>query len=147
MIRLYGQSTASSQLDAFNVTRRLVATADMIGPILRSRIAAAAPRGRGENAGRLAGSVRYRRRTGIMSVRMEFHAEDVPYAPFVIKGTKPHQITAKAARTLHWVNPGGADIFRRTVHHPGTKPNPFPRRAAEPMMPWITAAFLRAFRS
>ena len=39
-------------------------------------------------------------------------------------GTKPHIITPKKARVLHWVNEGGQDIFAMRVRHPGTKATP-----------------------
>ena len=39
-------------------------------------------------------------------------------------GTKPHIITPKHAKVLHWVNEGGQDVFAMRVRHPGTKATP-----------------------
>lgn len=56
---------------------------------------------------------------------------DTPYASFVEKGTKPHEITVRKAPMLHWVDEGGDDHFAITVQHPGTDPMPF----LEPTIP------------
>lgn len=49
------------------------------------------------------------------------------YASYVKDGTKPHMIVAKnlgVGGTLRF-EIGGRTIFRRSVNHPGTKPNDF----------------------
>ena len=46
-----------------------------------------------------------------------------PYSSFVRDGTPPHEITAKGTALRFEV--GGQTVFRRSVHHPGTKPNDF----------------------
>jgi hypothetical protein len=69
-----------------------------------------------------------------------------PYAKFVIDGTPPHVIEARAAKVLHWTGPNG-DVFRRRVNHPGTQPNPFPRKALLPMMPYIQQRYREAIIS
>jgi len=49
-----------------------------------------------------------------------------PYAPFIELGTKPHIIAAERAKALRfWVD--GEVVYAKTVHHPGTKPNPLRR--------------------
>jgi len=53
----------------------------------------------------------------------------LPYLPYVIAGTQPHEIWPVHARALHWTGAGG-DVFAAHVAHPGTRPNPFPERAA-----------------
>lgn len=52
------------------------------------------------------------------------------YAAAVELGTRPHVIRARNADALHF-QMGGRDIFAREVHHPGTRPRPFLRNAAE----------------
>ncbi len=58
------------------------------------------------------------------------------YAAFVEFGTRPHEISPRAAKALRWAAPGGARltgsprkgagvIFARRVHHPGTRAYPF----------------------
>lgn len=51
-------------------------------------------------------------------------------AHFLEWGTSPHIITAKHAKALRFVV-GGEVIFRQSVSHPGTKPRPFMREAAQ----------------
>lgn len=58
-------------------------------------------------------------------------------AVYLEGGTRPHEITPKAAKVLRWAaspagrrlsgNPrvGAGLVFARRVHHPGTKPYPF----------------------
>ena len=45
---------------------------------------------------------------------------------YVEHGTKPHLITPKVAKSLHFKS-GGQDVFAKVVHHPGTRPQPFIR--------------------
>jgi Bacteriophage HK97-gp10, putative tail-component len=52
------------------------------------------------------------------------------YARFVNDGTPPHTIAGKRGGTLHFVVQGH-DVFRKVVHHPGTKPRPFMGEAAD----------------
>jgi hypothetical protein len=65
---------------------------------------------------------------------------DVPYAEFVIGGTSPHPIYPKNVRALHW-----DDIFAAHVNHPGTKPDPFPRRAIDRLLPEMTSSLAALF--
>lgn len=107
-------------------TKRLVEFSDYIGPKFRKMLQEEAP----VDSGRLRSSIRYTRQTLIGSVHIRWTA-NVPYAPFVIEGTKAHRITAVAARTLHWKTGSGSGGFAKTVWHPETKPNNFPKRAAD----------------
>lgn len=40
------------------------------------------------------------------------------------EGTLPHVITARKAKALRFVV-AGVPVYRHSVHHPGTKPNPY----------------------
>lgn len=61
---------------------------------------------------------------------------DVPYATYVVTGTRGHEITPSRASLLHWIR-GGESHFRAFVDHPGTKPNDFPKRAIDRVKPEI----------
>lgn len=63
---------------------------------------------------------------------------DAPYTRFVIEGTKPHTITANGSALRFEVN--GQVVYATSVNHPGTKPNPFPKRAMTRALPAIEAA-------
>jgi hypothetical protein len=71
-------------------------------------------------------SISGRRETSTSSMQLIF-TSDVPQAAFVVRGTRPHIIQGRPV--LHWLDDGGNDVFARTVHHPGTKPNRFNVRA------------------
>jgi HK97 gp10 family phage protein len=117
-----------------------VAWADRIGPVVRADLKAHAPVAP-ENGGRLRDSIRYTRKTKLGSVAMTFTAH-TPYAGYVLHGTPPHIIQARAARTLRYVKQGQT-YFRYQVHHPGTKPNPFPKKTLETLIPEIRASLAR----
>lgn len=51
---------------------------------------------------------------------------NAPYWAHVEYGTKPHMIIAVNKKALRWES-GGAVHFAKTVHHPGTKAQPFIR--------------------
>ena len=53
-----------------------------------------------------------------------------PYAVYVAKGTRPHEIRPVNASVLAF-EIAGRMVFTPIVRHPGTKPNPFMQRAAE----------------
>jgi hypothetical protein len=64
---------------------------------------------------------------------------DVPYAKYVISGTRGHEIPkggSGAGKILHWER-GGEHFYRRSVQHPGTTANDFPRRAVDKVQPFI----------
>lgn len=58
-------------------------------------------------------------------VVIDFEA-DIPYAGFVIEGTRPRVIRATNRRSLsfYWPKIGGQAFFK-SVNHPGNPPNPF----------------------
>lgn len=87
-----------------------------------------------------------RRRTGnlgrsIHVAEVDAHhalvAASANYAGYVEHGTRPHEITPRAAQALRWAaspagrrlsgtpRVGAAVLFAKRVHHPGTKPYPF----------------------
>jgi hypothetical protein len=53
---------------------------------------------------------------------------DIPYATYVVSGTRPHDIYPRDRQALFWE---GARHPVGHVHHPGTKPNPFLQRALD----------------
>lgn len=65
-----------------------------------------------------------------------------PYSLFVEEGTKPHLIRIKDKRALADKREG--IIFGTQVHHPGTQPNPYMKRALEKSTPNITVFFKQA---
>lgn len=81
--------------------------------------------------GRLRDSIRSEDKTTGDGVTITF-VSHVPYAKYVIDGTKAHDIEVKAARWLYWQK-GGVDHFAKKVHHPEVAPNDFPERALRPL--------------
>lgn len=53
-----------------------------------------------------------------------------PYAKYVEFGTAPHEIKAKPGNTLSFMV-GGKRVYAKTVHHPGTRAQPFVRPSFE----------------
>lgn len=53
---------------------------------------------------------------------------NTPYAHAVHEGSPPHEITAYNAKALAF-KAGGEMVYRKKVNHPGTKGNPWMRRA------------------
>jgi hypothetical protein len=68
------------------------------------------------------------RQTGHWRIEARVTAS-APHARYVHEGTRPHIIRARYAQALHF-RIDGRDIFTKSVHHPGTKPNPFLATAA-----------------
>lgn len=130
--------------------------ADTAGPLIRTALKAEAPVGkpsanRSNQPGRLRDSIRYERPiTSADSLSMMFNAY-TPYAKYVLEGTKEHDIFPKAARYLYFqknganvfVGPGGSG---RHVHHPGTRANPFNRRAMDRVRPEVQRLFSTIIR-
>jgi hypothetical protein len=135
-----------SALGRFKWQAAAVRWADTVGPIGRTALRARAPRGKGQRAGRFAMSIRYARRsTGGLSVEVRYTA-NTPYARYVIEPTRPHKITAKAARRLHFVDAQGKDHFPVSVNHPGTKGNDFHLRTMRAYVPVAQGAYTRIMR-
>lgn len=126
-------------LGHFNWAARAAAWSDHIGPLMRAELMKQAPK----KTERLAKSIRYRRHVLADGLKVEWTA-NVPYAEFVIKGTKAHEIRPKAARALHIMDSHGAMGFAAFAHHPGSKPNDFPKRAADALGTRIVETFRAA---
>lgn len=134
-----------SPLRRFQWTRAAVRWLDDVGPTVRTALKNASPVGKGPRAGRMRDSIRYQRVVQPSSgVRGEFTA-NTPYATYVIKGTRAHRITAKAARTLRWQS-GGQTHFARSVMHPGTKPNHFVETTMQAQLPHVQQRFSAIMR-
>ena len=121
--------------------------ADTAGPLIRTALKAEAPVGKPSltktnQPGRLRDSIRYERPvTTADRLTMTFNAY-TPYARYVLEGTKPHQIRPKAARYLAFYGSDGRAVYvgprgnpDRFVNHPGTRANPFNRRAIDRVRP------------
>lgn len=119
--------------------------ADVAGPLIRGAMKEKAPVGKGPAAGKFRDSIGYRTTVLASSIRLEFRSS-VPHAPFVIDGTRPHVITPRTARMLHFTTGAGIEVFARRVNHPGTKANPFARRAVEPHLPQVQESFTTIMR-
>lgn len=119
------------------------AWANEVGPMMVASLRERAPVGKGPNSGELRDSIKYRSSVSRTDASLQFFA-DVPYTKYVLEGTDPHEIRPRRARALHW-NDGG-DRFAQLVHHPGTLPNPFPRRALVPVLPLAQRGFKEAFQ-
>lgn len=128
----------AARIWAGSVTPEAVSAVKAMAPVSKS-LDPAAPK-----PGRLRDSVSARTEEADASLMVVLYST-VPYAPFVINATRPHTITARNARTLHWVDEGG-DHFARSVNHPGTKANPFPERALTGMEPLLASRFSDAIK-
>ena len=61
---------------------------------------------------------------------IEVDTKAVPYAGYVMYGTRPHRIVARNAPALRFFWPKvGRVVFFKSVNHPGTKANRFMERA------------------
>lgn len=81
-------------------------------------------------SGRLRGSIKVgqaRSTIGRYESGYEVSA-DAPYARFVHEGTAPHTITGNPLLVFQV---GSQTVFTHTVHHPGTRANPFLLRATQ----------------
>jgi HK97 gp10 family phage protein len=68
-----------------------------------------------------------------------------PYAKFVVKGTRPHEIRPVSANVLVFKATSGDLVFTKLVRHPGTKPNPFLQRAVEKAREQIDDIWIELF--
>jgi HK97 gp10 family phage protein len=104
-------------------------TRDVLTPQLVDRVADVAydemRRTAPVRSGMLRGSIRKLSRGQTVTV-----GPTVPYAMYVEYGTGPHEIRPVYARCLAF-QVGLETVFAAVVQHPGTRPNPFIRRAGE----------------
>lgn len=120
---------------------RVVLAAEMI----RAEAVSNAPVGRGEQVDlgakkgtskRLGGNLKSqitRKRIGHAHQRVVSGAGHSAHVEF---GTAPHRITPNGKKALAFVA-GGESVIVKGVNHPGTKPNPFMRRALRDAGPKI----------
>lgn len=95
-----------------------------------------APRGK---TGKLRESIRFRTTESGSNVQLRVTA-GVPYAGYVLKGTRPHMIEGHPLLAFQW---HGDLVIVRHVHHPGTAPNPFFERAWGKLAPEALAELHR----
>ena len=138
-IRIQVSGFGRAPFRRFTFPREANRWANTVGPTVREALKREAPVGKGPKAGTLRDSIDYVRRIGPASAQLVF-STSVPYAGYVLDGTRPHTIRARNARVLHWTDITG-DRFARVVNHPGTRANPFPRRAVQPLLPVIQRRF------
>lgn len=69
-----------------------------------------------------------------------------PYAAYMEFGTRAHIIVPRRARALHFFTKTGEEVFTTRVHHPGTKPFAYMRRAVEEVMRRLSALVMRNVR-
>ncbi|MER6350671.1 hypothetical protein ABT186_02145 [Streptomyces sp. NPDC001634] len=136
-------SHATARLKRVQWTAAANEWADHVGPRMQGAIRQAAPVAP-VNGGRLRDATLWQRHTGPGMVRLEFRADNVPYVPYVLNPTRPHQIVPRNARVLRWTTPGGGSFFAHRVNHPGTRGNPYPTRAYHAMRSEIVTAFRAA---
>ena len=62
------------------------------------------------------------------------------YGPWVVHGTRPHEIRPRYKKVLHWGGKPGVSAL--VVAHPGTKPNDFVKRGVERATPALKVLML-----
>lgn len=118
---------------AFKLKKATQTWADEVGPQVLDALKEQTP----VRTGRLKSSQRSSRTSAGATTRVEWNAH-TPYAPYVVHGTKPHEIRPVAGRALRWVGAGGVH-FAKVVHHPGTKANDYPGRVMDEMKDDVVA--------
>jgi hypothetical protein len=145
---------AAAALRRFKFKERMAIFADTIRPVVMDELSRQAPRGQGTNAGLLAKSFKWERRTRPTGVIIRI-TNKAPYYGYVVKGTKPHEIHPKGAYPLRffWEQAGGVVSSwgwhgerYGYVEHPGTQPNPFVRKAWRRVRPVVRAEFKRQLK-
>ncbi|MCF7861203.1 hypothetical protein K9M79_03070 [Candidatus Woesearchaeota archaeon] len=68
----------------------------------------------------------------------------LPYGEHVEYGTNPHTIRPKDKKALAF-SVDGKKIIRKSVQHPGTRPNPFVRKTIHQTLPKIIAENIERF--
>lgn len=103
------------------------------------------PGGKVRKGGAFKASIADRSSSGAGMARVEI-GSTAAYAKFLVEGTRPHEIRARNAAALHFWVSGGTEMWRRTVRHPGTRPNPFVQKAMKPALPAIRTSFAEIMR-
>lgn len=81
------------------------------------------------DTGRLRSSIYDTTRRTARQVVGEVGTRGVPYAVIVEFGSQPHEIVAHGSGMLRFTGRDGQVVFRKRVHHPGTRPYAFFRGA------------------
>lgn len=102
---------------AASITRRIAAQAKMNVPVKTGNL------GRSIQEDPIVFSGPFRLKTGVTAT--------ADYAAAVELGSKPHVIRAKNGQFLKFPGRDGKPVFIREVNHPGTRPRPFLRNAAD----------------
>lgn len=139
-VRLDFKSENISIFRRFSFLKATAKWVDEVAPEIVDAIKEEAPVRKGPGGGRLRDSITSRRSFGLSGVGVEFGSK-VPYAGYVEEGTPPHIIRPRSARALRFTGRSGATVYAAYVNHPGTKPNPFARRAVERVSPEIQRRF------
>ncbi|UYP17712.1 HK97 gp10 family phage protein [Rhodococcus sp. Z13] len=103
-----------------SVTRRIAAQAKLNAPVRTGNLA------RSIQEGPIVFQGPFRVTSGVTAT--------ANYAAAVHDGTRPHVIRARNGGFLRFPGSDGSPVFRRSVNHPGTRPRPFLRNAAEQVM-------------
>lgn len=112
--------------------------AGAVEPLVRDALRKKAPVGQGSNAGSFRDSIVPKRSGSAGTLSVQFGSGS-PIAPYIVDGTRPHVIQSRGPWALR--NRETGQVFGRMVNHPGTKANPFARKAVEPMLPEVRALF------
>jgi hypothetical protein len=112
-------------------------------PLVRNALKSKAPigqGGRGGKPGAFRASITQHTTTRTGSVKLEF-GSPLFYTKYIVGGTRPHVIVPRNARVLHFRTDSGANVFARSVNHPGTRANHFVSRAVAPLLPVLQESF------
>lgn len=101
------------------ITRRVLTRAKILAPVRTGRLRA---------SGRMDIKITHVGPSGSVTF-------PVSYAQFVHEGTRAHIIRAKKKKVLRFRGATGQFVYRREVHHPGTRARPFLQRALEEIAP------------
>jgi hypothetical protein len=155
-VHIEGAKEAAATLRRFQATRVLVSFADGVMPRMALGLRQWAPyRDRPEDFSEsgppprhLRDSIRVVRHTTPESVQI-LATSDVPQARFTVHGTRPHVIEARGEPGRHFLrfvsSRTSEMVFAEKVHHPGTRPNPWPRHWAESeLLPGLAGELARA---
>lgn len=146
-IGMIGNAGAAEELKAFDATELMAVWGRVWGDKLAEEMRTEAPYREDDGSGsgeHLRDSIAFGGvEAGAGRISMTW-TSDVPWAPFVVGGTEPHEIHARFARALHFLGSEG-EVFARSVNHPGTEPDPFPLRALEHLLPEMTESFAALF--
>lgn len=88
------------------------------------------------------GNLRQNIRITSMSKTRAVISSKAPYSIFVEEGTRPHTIVPKVKKGL--ANRRTGQFFGKLVHHPGTRANPYMKRAVEKSQVAVTGFFKAA---